>query len=185
MLRLRTRRLSLVAATPELARAELEDLPFFAGLLAAEIPTDWPPPLNDEQTLQWTLDFLEQHPDGVGWGPWYLLRERSTEPPLAIGTAEFKGLPSADGTVEIGYSVLEAHQRRGFATEAVGGLVGWALSDVVVRQIVAQTLPGLQGSIRVLEKCGFERAGAGKEDAAILFRLRRAPAADTDRSRPD
>jgi len=47
-LRLFTTRLELVAATVELAQAEIGDLSAFAGLLNVPRPTSWPPPLNDE-----------------------------------------------------------------------------------------------------------------------------------------
>jgi [ribosomal protein S5]-alanine N-acetyltransferase len=66
-----------------------------------------------------------------------------------------------DGLVEIGYSMLEMHQRQGYATEAVRGLLSWAFQNPEVQRVVADTLPGLTPSIRVMEKSGFAFVGDG------------------------
>src|SRR5262245_21795727 len=172
---LTTQRLRLVAATPTIARAELHDRARFAELLEAQVASPWPPPLNDEESIAWTLQLLEEDPDAVGWGPWYFVACVDGAPPLVIGNGGFKGRATADGTVEVGYSVVEAHQRRGYAPEAVEALVSWAFSHSDVRRVVAQTFPELRASIRVLEKSGFTFIGPGFEDGALLFeRLRPA-----------
>ena len=180
-LTLTTPRLRLVAATPEIARAELHDRERFAQLLDAEVASPWPPPLNDEESIAWTLQLLEEDPEAVGWGPWYFVACPDGAPPLVIGNGGFKGRPTADGTVEVGYSVVEAHQRRGYAPEAVEALVSWAFAHADVRRVVAQTFPELRPSIRVLEKSGFTFIGPGFEDGALLFeRLRPAAVRDLD-----
>jgi RimJ/RimL family protein N-acetyltransferase len=165
----------LVAATPTLARAELHDRAHFAELLGVELPPVWPPPLNDEESIQWTLDLLEADPGSVGWGPWYFL----ASPPgnaakkIAMGNGGFKGRATPDGTVEVGYSIVETWQRQGYAPEATEALVGWAFSHPEVRRVVAQTFPELRASMRVLQKCDFRFIGPGFEDGALLFeRLR-------------
>lgn len=165
---LQTPRLTLVPAAPALVRAEMDDRDAFARLLGAEVPAAWPPPLNDRDSMAWVAGLLEAHPDSVGWAAWYFLR-RLPDRSVAIGTGGFKGPPSADGTVEVGYSVLEAHQRLGFATEAVGALVEWAFSHAGVRRVVAHTLPDGFASQAVLRKCGFRFLGPGTEEGAVLF----------------
>jgi RimJ/RimL family protein N-acetyltransferase len=165
-----TARLDLVAATVDLARADLDDRSALARLLEARIAPEWPPPLNDRDSQSWTLRYLEQHLDAVGWCMWYfVLRADRT----AIGVGGFKGLPSSDGTVEVGYSVLEAHQRRGYASEAVDALVAWAFGHDVVTRVIAETYPELVASIGVMEKTGFRFLGPGSEERVIRYeRLR-------------
>ena len=172
-LRIRTKRLDLIAGTAEMGRAELTGSDKLATYLNAEIPPDWPPPLNDIQSTTWFADYLEQHPDAVGWASWYFVLRSDNERRVAIGNGGFKGRVDEHGTAEIGYSILERHQRRGYAPEAVRALVSWALSDPGVRRVVAQTLPGLAPSIAVLEKCGFSFVGKGMEEGAILYELHR------------
>jgi len=157
-LRLTTNRLELVAETLELARAEIANIAAFARLLKVPPPQVWPPPLNDEHSQRYFLEFLEKAgPGDAGWSLWVCIRRR---PRTLIGSAGFKGTPQ-HGVVEIGYSMLEAHQRNGYCTEAVRALIGWAFSHPAVKMVVAHTLPGLIPSIRVMEKCGFIFAGDG------------------------
>jgi RimJ/RimL family protein N-acetyltransferase len=91
-----------------------------------------------------------------------------------VGTGGFKGRPDAAGDVETGYSIVQSFQRRGYATEAVGGLVGWALGHADVRRVIAHTFPHLAGSIGVLTKLGFERVDEQpSEEGTVRYALRR------------
>ena len=44
-------------------------------------------------------------------------------PPTLVGAGGYFGPPDADGTVEIGYSVLPEWQRHGYATQMTEALV--------------------------------------------------------------
>ena len=157
-LRLTTTRLELVAGTVALAKAEIDDLPVLARLLDVPLPAHWPPPLNDESSQKFFLGaLLNAAPRHAGWHLWYCVLR---EPRALLGSAGFKGIP-ADGLVEIGYSILEEHQRNGYCTEAVRALIGWAFQHPEVNIIIAHTLPSLLPSIRVMEKCGLTFAGHG------------------------
>ena len=172
-LRLTTPRLELVAGTLELARAEINDLSEFARLLRVPKPGVWPPPLNDEDSQRYFLAAMEQAgPEDAGWSLWFCILR---EPRTLVGGAGFKGRP-AEGEVEIGYSMLEAHQRNGYCTEAVRALITWAFSNPTVKLIVGLTLPELEPSIRVMEKCGFALAGKGPiEDGMQSVRYELTP----------
>jgi [ribosomal protein S5]-alanine N-acetyltransferase len=92
--------------------------------------------------------------------PWtygFFIVERSTG--TAIGSAGFKGAPDAEGMVEIAYGVDPSRQGQGFATEAAGALVQYAVADPRVRLLRAHTLPEANASTRVLRKCGFVHIG--------------------------
>jgi RimJ/RimL family protein N-acetyltransferase len=173
-LRLQTPRLLLVAATLEHALAEGEDLAKLSALLDAEVPPTWPPPLNDDQSHAWFTDRLRADPDSVGWSMWYFLLERPGLRRLAIGNGGLKGRPSAEGTAEIGYSLMPAFHRQGLAPEAVGALIEWTFGHPEITRIIAHTLPELRASIRVLEKSGFTFTGPGEEPETIAYELKRA-----------
>jgi RimJ/RimL family protein N-acetyltransferase len=170
MLHLRTERLQLVAVTLELARAERAGPMHLEKLLHAHVPPSWPPPLNDEKSLSWTIDFLTRNANGVGWGPWYFLHREHGALRL-VGVGGFCGLPAPDGAVEIGYSIVPECHRLGLAPEAVRALVAWAFTHSEVERVIAHTLPALVPSIRVLEKCGFAPAGAGGEAGTVRYEL--------------
>jgi RimJ/RimL family protein N-acetyltransferase len=78
---------------------------------------------------------------------------------VLIGMCGFTGPPDSDGAVEIAYSIAPAYQGKGYATEAAHALVAYANNDGRVRTIRAHTLPQVNASTRVLEKCGFKKTG--------------------------
>jgi [ribosomal protein S5]-alanine N-acetyltransferase len=171
-LRLQTERLTLLAQTAGMAHAELEDRAALPALLGAEVPADWPPPLNDRDSMAWAARFIAEHPDNPGWGMWYFITN-NVDRPQAVGVGGYKG-PPVDGACEIGYSVMAAHQRHGYASEAVRALVQRAFTHAGARSVIAHTLPELTPSIGVLQKCGFTCEGPGEEAGTIRFRLSRA-----------
>jgi RimJ/RimL family protein N-acetyltransferase len=70
---------------------------------------------------------------------------------------------------------MEAHQRRGYASEYVKALVEWAFAHPEIERVVAHTLPELAPSIRVLEKNEFALSSATLEEGAIMFERNRRP----------
>ncbi len=169
--RLRTTRLEVVAATLDMALAERDAPASLEREYGIRLALPWPPPLNDEASLAWSISVLREEEGATGWGFWYLALPAAAEggPLLAIGNGGFKGGPDATGTVEIGYSVLEEYQRRGYASEAVEALVAWAFLQRGVRRVIAETYPVLIGSIGVLRKTGFREIGTGSEEGVIRF----------------
>ena len=103
------------------------------------------------EMLQGALDHPEQ------W-EWYSVWNIELKDGTIVGDLCFKGL-NQDGSVEIGYGILEAHRGRGYAAEAAGAAVSWALSQPGVTRVEAETEPGNIASRRVLEKCGFVPTG--------------------------
>jgi len=167
---LRTPRLLLRSTTVELAAADLNDPAEFSRLLAADVPEDWPPPLNDNNSKKFTLNYLAENPDVVGWAAWYFLLHRTGGArPRTIGIGGFRGKPTGEGGVEVGYSILPGYQGQGLASEAVSGLVDWAFTHSEVKLVTAQTLPQLRGSIRVLERNGFRYLGEGSEAGIVCY----------------
>lgn len=164
-----SRRMTLVAATPELVSADLAGREALAEGLGAEVPYRWPPELYDNMAMRFTLQQLRD-PSEHGWSLWYLLSNREN-PPQVIGICGFKGKPDRAGSVEIGYSVLRQFRFQGYATEAVARLVAWAFSHQNVVEVTAETLPHLRQSIRVMEKNAFVFQGPGSEHGVVRYAL--------------
>jgi RimJ/RimL family protein N-acetyltransferase len=164
-----TGRLELIAATATLARAATTSAEEFARLLDAEVPKGWPPELMSDQQAEWARQ-LEVDPQLAGWSAWYIVQ---VSPPVLVGSIGLSGRPDGDGTVECGYALVTNFRRKGYATEAMGGLIDWAFSHEEVRSIRAHTYPHLAESIRVLEKNGLSHVGAGDEPGTLRFELRR------------
>lgn len=173
-LKIKTERLELIAGTPSLAQADIESRERFAELLEARVPEDWPAPLNDLDSQKWVVRYLSEHPDATGWVIWYfVLPEHDAGERIVIGNGDFKGLPTEDGTVEVGYSIIEKFQGKGFATEAVAGLIKWAFTHPQVTRVIAETYPELTKSVRVMEKNGLVFIGDGSEERVIRYELKR------------
>lgn len=166
---LETPRMRLVGSTAELVRAEIGDRVEFARLLGATIPADWPPE-EAADALPWFLERLERaDPGDAGWYGWYgIATEGVGDAPVLVGGAGSLG-PPVDGDVEIGYSLLPAYQRLGFATEMLGAILGWVRRDPRVRRITADTAINNLPSRRLLARLGFREAGPGREPGSVVY----------------
>ncbi|MCI0565160.1 MAG: GNAT family N-acetyltransferase [Nitrososphaera sp.] len=170
-----TERLELVPANLELVRAALGGHAALGEKLCAAVPATWPPEFLDRAAFEYTIARLSEGPEQVGWWLHFVVLRACTVGERAlIGSAGYKGPPSPDGTVEVGYGIVREYQRRGFATEALGGLLAHAFQVSEVQRVVAETLPELAGSIGVLRKFGFRLIGDDSEPGTIRFELTRA-----------
>ena len=164
---IRTERLLLSPATEDQLMAELLSPAALSQALNVEVTGEWPPQFYDADAVRYTLEHLRANPGENDWGFYYVvLPKRDEGPATVIGAAGFKGPPDANGEVELGYGIIPAQQRRGFATEAVRGMTKFAFEDARVRTVVGQTIPSLVGSIGVLEKAGFDFDGEGSDPHA-------------------
>jgi len=124
------------------------------AILAGDLPGDVRVP--DDYPTEFSAGVAQ----GVGaerqFGPFFLHR---AEDDLVVG--EIGGaFVDEEGTIEIGYAVVESQWNRGYATAAVEALVTKARAAAGVRRIVAHTPLDRPESGRVLEKAGF---GMGRE----------------------
>ena len=60
---------------------------------------------------------------------------------------------------EIGYAISPAHQRNGYAFEAISAILDLLQKDLMLDMVVAGVLPENTPSIKLLEKLGFGREG--------------------------
>jgi [ribosomal protein S5]-alanine N-acetyltransferase len=169
-----TGRLELIPATTELTRAALEGARSLGTILGTFVPATWPPDFLDPPSLRFTLDRLAEGPEQAGWWLHFVVLVGDAAGRTLIGSAGYKGPPSEDGMIEVGYGIVRDYQRQGYASEAVRGLLAHGFALPAVRRVIAETLPELVPSIGVLRKCGFRLIGDGSEPGVIRFELTRA-----------
>ncbi|MGK5677699.1 GNAT family N-acetyltransferase [Actinoplanes sp. URMC 104] len=139
----------------ETARLLLEDLDtataaaIVAGDRTGRSWQDDFPREDDQDAAAMTV----RHPDPV-FGSYVIVEKASG---LAVGTIGFHGPPDPDGAAMVGYGLVAAARERGYATEALRALVGYAFTQPGVRTLTADPLTGNAASHRVLEKAGFHR----------------------------
>lgn len=164
---LRSPRLLLVPASARHLRADLVGPAALGTVLGASVPADWPPDLVEEDRAGLAAR-LEADPALVGWLPWYWITATDDGARL-VGFGGFGGRPDRHGTVTLAYAVVPSGQRRGYATEAVAAIVGWAFATGAVRRVEAETLPHLHASIAVLERNGFTRSRDSSASGVLRF----------------
>jgi ribosomal-protein-alanine N-acetyltransferase len=129
---------------------------------ADEVATE----LNAQLTREWADEVrriagyrLRQVRELPGDAPWLLRPMLLRDGRVAVGHINFHGPPDAEGVPEIGYTVLPAYRRRGYASEAVRALFDWAMSEHGVRRFRASVSPTNQASLGLIAKLGFTRVG--------------------------
>jgi RimJ/RimL family protein N-acetyltransferase len=160
--------LNLVTASFELLDAAIQDEPKLGHLLAATVADGW---AGFPEALPVLRDSCARNPQGYVWGPSLFVLG---EPRTLVGLGGFKGGPSTEGVVEIGYAIAPAFRGRGLATAAVQEMLTRGFGDPQVRFIDAHTLGQPNASTRVLEKAGFEKIGALEDpDEGPIWHWRR------------
>lgn len=161
-------RLNLVDGTLALLKAAVEGSAALEALLGVSIAAGWE---GFPEALPIICSSYEAHPEGQRWGSLFFV-----EPSVRslVGFGGFKGAPSPEGVVEIGYAVAPAFRGKGLATNAVAQMVQRAFLDGTVRAVDAHTLGHANPSTRVLEKSKFEKiAEFNDPDEGLIWQWRR------------
>ena len=132
-----------------------------------QVPEFYQKEIDDAMVNFWLPKTLA-NPDNFIWYTDWELVIKSTY--SAIGGIGFNGEPNEKGEAEVGYMIEEGHQNKGFATEALKLMSGWALSQEQVKSVVVHTYNHNLPSVRILEKSGFEIFNTA-EDGLLSFRL--------------
>lgn len=114
------------------------------------------------------IETIQKTPDREEWGTYWEITSLIGFP---VGGLCFKGAPDEYGVVEVGYGINAAYRQRGYATEAVKGIVKWALGQPGITSVCAEIEPDNEISRKVLLNCGFVRNGFGKEGPLYKIKL--------------
>lgn len=171
---IQTLRLDLVPGTLEMLRADQARSARLGELLDAEVPQSWPA-AEYAEALPVFVQELELRPEVAGWWVYYWIRKAAEGTPrVLIGGGGFRGCPSDDGRVELGYGIVQEFQGLGYATEATFALIAFAFGHPRVETVFADTLGDNGPSRHVLEKLGFRLIGEGAEAGTVRYDLPRA-----------
>ena len=87
-----------------------------------------------------------------GFGLYLVLLKESHESIGMCGLIKRESLPGVD----LGYAFLPRFWSQGYASESVGAMLEFARDVIGLERLLAIVDPNNQGSIRVLEKAGFQ-----------------------------
>src|SRR5204863_37758 len=125
--------------------AAMEGNEALASSLDVVVPAAWPPEFLDRDALQFMLDRLAEDPAKADWWMYFVVLREGEAGRTLIGGAGYKGPPAADGTLEVGYGIVEDHRRQGYASEACLALITRAFALPEVQRVIAETYPELSG----------------------------------------
>ena len=152
---IQTERLFLIPADlPKLEAIVDENYAKLSELLGGvDMADHW---MHFPEAMIWMRDYLRDYEADIRWWNYLIIHKQDVR---LIGTCGYKGSPSLQGEVEIGYEIAEAYQNQGIATETAQALVSFAFNDPSVVCVTATTLAEKNASNHLLEKLGFEFVG--------------------------
>ena len=158
-----------------------DDAELAEGLIGMKIDSEW---LREKNLMALRLGDLKSDPE---YAPWSLRAIGDLESGTMVGHIGFFSRPNPrylrpyvpDG-VELGYAVYPAYRRRGYAVEAIKGIVRWAAEEHGVENFVMATEPENNAAVSLAEKLGFEKAAehVDPEDGLEYVFVLRGPALD-------
>lgn len=121
----------------------------------------------DFYTLESTRKRLQLMADNAKQDLDYLFGIFTNEDQL-IGTINlFAVMRGSIQSAFVGYFLDERHNGKGYTTEAVKLIVKYAFEELKLHRVEAGVMPHNIGSIRVLEKAGFEKEGLARKNVKI------------------
>ncbi|MFC3449849.1 GNAT family N-acetyltransferase [Amycolatopsis speibonae] len=131
------------------------------GQLALELGEDPYVPLigslpahpTGREAEEWVRRQQTRHAEGRGF-PFVITADETV-----VGTIGLWLRNLSEGAGIVGYSVSPRHRRRGFATDALKAMTGFARTVPGVERIELYIEPWNRGSLRAAEKAGYRREG--------------------------
>lgn len=147
-----TQRLLLIDCNNDLLEAIVAGNETLAKKLNINIEENWSE--FGVEIFHYTLTKLSESQEENGWWTYLIIYKQENK---LIGNGGYKGKPTLEGEVEIGYEIAKNYRNQGLATEMARELLENAFEDKRVKSILAHTLAEQNPSTRVLKKCRFKK----------------------------
>ena len=123
---------------------------------------------QDKSGAEFSLQQLRSDPEYLPWSSRAVcLRSTNT----MVGNIRFHTRPNPEYLrpyvgegIELGYGIFSDYRRRGIATEAIRGLIGWAAEQHGVGRFVVCISPSNVPSTALAHKIGFARVGEWQDE---------------------
>jgi [ribosomal protein S5]-alanine N-acetyltransferase len=145
-----TQNLKLIGCDKQLLKTAIDGNEALAKYLNVIVPENWTE--FGPTALEYTLKKLIEDDKDENWWTYLPIHKKDN---TLIGTGGYKGRPTDDGAVEIGYEIAEKYRNLGLATEFARALAANAFTYQEVNSVIAHTLGEINSSTKVLTKCDF------------------------------
>lgn len=150
---------ALLPKTPRLSfrpftTADIPDVHQYASDPEVSRYSTWGP-----NTLEQTATFVEEAAQSTSQAIHARFTLAAVLERQVIGSVSIWTTDPLDRNGELGYTFHRAHWGNGYATEAVGHLLGLGFGALALERITATCHPRNTGSLRVLQKSGFQEEG--------------------------
>ena len=125
----------------------------------------WSDAGNERVEEDATPEQIRAWAEGVPWGVW------ESESGELVGDCSLF-FADEHGDWELAYGLRRERWGRGYATEAARACVRYGFDQLGLEKIVADVDSANRASVRVLEKCGFERVPGGA-NGMLLYAVTR------------
>jgi len=113
------------------------------------------------EALEYWLKSTAENPDQFEWFTnWEIILKSEN---VAIGGVGFAGFPDQEGKTITGYGLDVRYFGKGYASEALEGLLKWAFGHTELKKVIADTFLDHVASQRVLIKNGFVESSRDEE----------------------
>ena len=147
-----TPRLRLEPMTPALAEAAASGPVALADALNADIPEAWAP-------AGMRLLAQVRRAGASAAAPIRAVVVHSVDERV-IGDVRFEPALLSEATAEIGYEIITAYRRQGYAAEATRRVIDWLFDEAGAETVIAGCHMRNRASVRTLRKLGFLLDGA-------------------------
>ena len=151
-MKIETKNLEIISCDTEILKAAIQGNEALAKKINVNVQENWTE--FGVGALQYSLDRLIESKEEKNWWTYFPIHKQDK---TLIGSGGYKGKPTKDGIVELGYEIAHAYRNCGLATEMTKGLIENAFRHRIVNSIIAHTLGQDNASTKVLQKCGFNK----------------------------
>lgn len=144
-------RLILYPYTIEICEEVLNDRFDIIENIGLKKGVNWPD-LDVIETLPKIITNLSKVHNPTGFESWMIIKKETNE---IIGDIGFKGFDYLNNSCDIGYGIIEAERKKGYADEAARNLINWVRNLNASTKITASTLFNNSSSIKLLQKLNF------------------------------
>ncbi len=149
-MKIETNNLLLISGNKKILSSAIKGAAFLSDSLHALVSEPWTE--FGLSPIEYSLTRISQNEDENGWWTYFPIHKEDKK---LIGTCGYKGLPTSEGNVEIGYEVISEYRQKGLGTEIAKGLISNAFTFENVKMIIAHTLPSENASTHILMRLGF------------------------------